>query len=221
MFCYKNAGKELTTFSPRPREPEALSFQLTIRYFVSNHPASVSEDGDWRLFGSMDLLIWADVAPKACQLLRRYIDNDYYFAVSRMIGTCRKLTFATIERKQHNASKVAEHVELNDEDFAELEKGTGLWCAPDSVVLTLDRENGVNEPELTISSRGKCLSGKQPEKPGDVPGLVIGKVLHHPSRRVEQLEDFISLAECSFEFANLNTTTTTIMFECLVSDPEQ
>ena len=181
MFKFKTAGKELTTFSPRTREPAPSSFQLSFNYFVSNK-FDRPVDMDWKMLGSVDMLIWADVAPKACEILRRYAENNYSFTVGHMVEDKNKansrMVFCSSKRTGVSGSQLAEIRRLSVEE-RKVEKQSGLYYGPDSVLLTL----GVSGPKLTILSKmGQALSGEQPNKPAEcttdeLPGIVVGRVL--------------------------------------------
>ena len=97
MFCYKAAGKELDTFSPTIRQPLPSSFVLSIKYFVLLGDDETI-DTEWKMLSSVDVLIWADVAPKACQLLRRYVENKYYFTIAHVVGHAADEAVLTLER---------------------------------------------------------------------------------------------------------------------------
>ena len=85
MFGHVAAGKEVVTFSPTIRQPLPSSFVLSIEYFVLLGDERPTET-DWKGLSSVDVLIWADVAPKACQLLRHYVENKYRFVVGHVVG---------------------------------------------------------------------------------------------------------------------------------------
>ena len=202
MFRHKTAGRELRTFSPRARDPSIASFQLSIKYFVSNK-FDRPDDMGWRLFGAATVVIWADVAPRACQILRQYVENGFFFRVGQTVGrlTDENAGVLAYGRMNHNPRRLSRaEVEAGKQIDAgnKIDAGnqSGLWYAPDSVLLTLT----ILGPRLVICSRmdsmGQTLLGQQPNNTltkctaSKQPGIVVGKVISSPPKSLRQLQDF-------------------------------
>ena len=203
-------------YSPTSRQPVALSYQLTIEYCLPGRQDDPSENVDWVSFGSMDLLIWADVAPIACGLLGHYIEDGHCFAVSRIIGSSKNPDRCTAYRKATNPTSYQSSTckKTRDEELEKLEKESVLWYAPDSVYLYFQE----NEPVLAIPNRGGPLKGEQPVKPNSpalpVQGIVVGKV---------QRDDFYA-AKSSFSEMRIRRGVSrlsyTMMFGCSIVRPQ-
>ena len=131
------------------------------------------------------------MAPNACQLLLQYVEQDYLFNVIRTVETSKRLKTSVVSRKVKDteAYKLSKRVEISSVEFNELEKQSGLWFAPDSVVLVLSQ---YHNPFLVTTSRYKPLRGSQPKMPPGRTGIVVGKVLNPPPVHVRQLQEFLS-----------------------------
>ena len=175
IFRHKTAGMELTTFSLRIRDPPPSSFQMSIKYFGSRYRD---------MSGSVVVLIRADVAPKACQILRRYVENDYHFTVDHTVGrsTDAKRGLVRCIRRMigDRCGSLSQVIKLSQEESTDVEKQSGLWVVSQSVLLSFS-ENG---PRLLISNgMEQPLIGQQPDislmegKADQLPGIVVGKVL--------------------------------------------
>ena len=212
------------TVDPRTREPAALSYQLTIDFYVSDAKPTKRKRSnvDWQLLGSMDLLIWTNAAPRACQLLREYVEKDYFFAVARMIGSFKKPKSFIAFRKGKNieTSEISTQVDIDEEKLDALEKRSKLWTVPDSVSLNLRHD----EPWLVIANSHEPLQGSHLEKPPGMRGegeIVIGKVLNPPPLQVRQLQDLIYSTRTDFQAVNstgrgVDINVTHFMFECSI-----
>ena len=165
----------LSTFSPRIRDPPPSSFQISIKYYGLH---------DWEKLGSVEVLIWADVAPKACLILRRYVENKYYFTVKHTAGRStdakRGLARCIGRTTIDYFGSLSQLRELSQEEITDVEKQSGLWVVSQSVLLSFS-ENG---PRLLISNgMEQPLIGQQPDislmegKADQLPGIVVGKVL--------------------------------------------
>ena len=136
MFCYKAAGKELISFSPRIRQPLPSSFVLSIKYFVSlEHEGTLA--AKWKRLASVDVLIWTDVAPKACHLLRHYVKNGYRFKAGHVVGRVTKKNkgfFCESRRKSIWDLAMAE-AKIPTPEEMNVEKQNGLWAVLGSVLL--------------------------------------------------------------------------------------
>ena len=209
IFCHKTAGMELTTFSPRTRDPPPSSFQMCIKYFGSH-------DSRWEMFGSVMVLIWADVAPKACQILRRYVENEYRFTVEYTVGRStdanQGLTRCTYRTKTGGwgSHLLTQATELSQEEITDVKKQSGLWAVPQSVLVSFD-EYG---PHLLILNRmEQPLLGLQPsirvteDTTGEQSGIVVGKVLSSSPELLETLrrKPFLKLVwfKCSIVQTNV------------------
>ena len=202
MFCYKNGKEELITFSPRVRDPVPSSFQLSIKCFHSVPYAPLSAD-KWKMFGWVNVLIWADVAPKACEMLRLFVIQGHHFGVVHKVGRLTDADsrdFSSGVRKEAGKSEYATLASLGG-DNSQFEKQSGLWSVADSVLLTIDES-----PKLTIlhnkrpSWPGRQVSKKVADSStGQPSGLVVGKVLSSSPNHLEELQDhhFPMAFECS------------------------
>ena len=186
MFCHKTAGKELTTFSPRIREPAPSSFHLSIKYFVKDSVSVTLQVGEWKLFGSAEVVIWADVAPKACQLLRKFAEKDYPFTTNHSVRGTNRGVVSFLKRIPGStafsgfSSGRVKLLEVLRGEADQVEKQSGLWTVPDSVVLNFDTKR----PHLDIfNQKWQSLKGRLPNNKvtndthGERPGMVVGKVL--------------------------------------------
>ena len=177
IFCHKTAGMELTNFSPRIRDPTPSSFHLSIKYFGSHNLRGET-------LGSVEVLIWADVAPKACQILRRYVENNHRFTVEHTVGRStdanRGLARCTRRTKSDRFVFQSPLIKLSQKEITHVEKRSELWEVPHSVLLSFDEY----VPRLLISNRmEQPLLGQQPsmklmeDTTREQSRILVGKVL--------------------------------------------
>ena len=193
MFRHKTAGIQLSTFSPQIRQPAPSSFQLSIRGNVYLRSANVIQ-----VFGSVDVLIWADVAPKACQLLRHCIEEVYdrTMTVERFYDADHNSAGSLLLDWSSNAPKLSlpglpELKKLSEENKGE--KQSGLWPVDDSVLLSF--KDGL--PQLGILTNIRSpLRGRQPDNKerestaNGRSGIVVGKVLSFSPDLLKNVEVF-------------------------------
>ena len=194
----------LSTFSPRIRDQPPSSFQMSIKYYGLHK---------WDMFGSVEVLIWADVAPNACQKLRRYVENSHYFTVQHTVGRTtdanRGLTRCMSRKKSERHVFQSPLIKLSQEEITDVEKQSGLWVVPQSVLLSFS-ENG---PRLLISNGiEQPLLGQQPDislmegKADQLPGIVVGKVLSASPELVANFQKTSAFGiyfECSIVLTNI------------------
>ena len=114
----------------------------------------MSGDMGPKFIQSVNVLIWADVAPKACQLLRHYVQNGYGFTV-RQTSVGPGIDVSFVRQKKNEVKKLGEEA-LN------VEKKTGLWDLCDSVLLDVDKSG----PVLVLRTTSRRLKGEQPQVKG-------------------------------------------------------
>ena len=203
MFCHKNGKEELTSFSLTVRDLVPSSFQLSIKCFHAVPYTRAAEK--WKMFGWVNVLIWADVAPEACQMLRHFVDEDYRFGVVHTVGSLTDADsrdFSCGIRKEVGTPEYTTEAPFSL-DKSDFETRSGLWSVADSVLLTFNKS-----PKLTILHNkrsplprrqvSKKLAGSSTSQPSI---LVVGKVLSSSTNHLEELQDHrgCELAfECSF-----------------------
>ena len=193
----------MANFSPRTREPVSSSFLLTIKYYVSTK-FTMSVNMEWRMVGFVDMVIWADVAPKACQLLRRYVENDYHFRVGHTVGDFDDANSGMVfcGRKKRGDGGANSAFKALSEGDREVEEQSELWSLPDSVLLAVD---DIYPGLIILNKTGQALTDKQPNNgiistgTGRVPGVVVGKVLSSPPERLKRLHEFLYAATWKFD----------------------
>ena len=156
------------------------------------------------------------MAPKACQVLRQYIEKNYYFTLWFMIHPQDNYIWGYTREIQKGYSGREVVMQPMTEAMLDIEKTCGLWSLPNFVCFRAS-SNAPHHPELTILNTSLTyLGGKLPESVfGEMSefGVVIGKVLDGPIDLIRQLAAFEYKA---YEDKNLNFPTT---FECaLVND---
>ena len=193
MFRHKTAGIQLSTFSPQIRQPAQSSFQLSNIGLVDLRSADVIQ-----VSGSVEVLIWADVAPKACQLLRHCIEKVHRrtITVERFADADHNSAGSLLLDWSSNAPKLSlpglpELKKLSEENKGE--KQSGLWPVDDSVLLSF--KDGL--PQLSILTNIRSpLRGQQPDNKerestaNGRSGIVVGKVLSFSPDFLRNLEVF-------------------------------
>ena len=216
----------MRTIGPRIRDPAPASFELCIKYFVSNkfdEPA----DMEWKMVGCVNLLIWADVAPKACQLLRRHVENDFNFYVGQTVRRIRDPDsgVSTCFRKKRGALGPEQAVFRNlSEEERNIEIRNELWPVHDSVLLSVD-DSGLDL--IILSATEQPLLGVQPNKPPEeglvsisyqVPGIVIGKVVGSLPEDLKKLYDFVYATSREFSADGSEELRFPLGFECSIAE---
>ena len=180
-----------------------------------------------QLLGTLQLLIWPDVVPKACQVLRHYVEKDYDFEFSLMVNPPTNDTRAYRRHvRRDGALKYAVSHPL-PEAMQDIEKTSALWSLPSYVCFKISDEEP-HVPELVVLNTNLTyLAGKQPESAfGQVSefGVVIGKVLLGPIDLVTQVAAFDHKALEEFEVAKEERTwkdgtfSFPASFQCAVLD---
>ena len=205
MFGHVAAGKEVVTFSPTIRQPLPSSFVLSIKYFVSLEDEETTET-DWKMLSSVDVLIWADVAPKACQLLRRYVENKYCFVVGHVVGRSAADEFFTWNQfKPVSGSTTSRYKTLTEEEM-DVEVESRLLAVPGSVLLSMSKYG----PHLTtMDTVGQPLLGQQPQNKlaegvtSRWPGIPVGKVIGFSPENVKTSQDLFNACKWGHELEKL------------------
>ena len=167
--------RQLTSFSANLRTPVTPSFRFSLVIFVSR---GISRS---RFFGPVEVLIWPDVAPKACQVLRQYVESDYQFQLSVTFALPLNLTDRQVQEGESVDDAIKHPL---TEAMREIEETSALWSSPGSVCFTCTDE----VPRLTVLDRSlTILDGQQPDNVfGEVSGfgVVVGKVVCGPVGKV-------------------------------------
>ena len=192
--CYEAAGKKLDTFSLRIRQSLPSSYVLSIKYFVMLVPGGTTGT-DWKMLSSVDVLIWANVAPKACQLLRRYVENKYCFVVGHVVGRSAADEFFTWNQfKPVSGSTTSRYKTLTEEEM-DVEVESRLLAVPGSVLLSMSKYG----PHLTtMDTVGQPLLGQQPQNKlaegvtSRWPGIPVGKIIGFSPNNVKTSQDLFN-----------------------------
>ena len=148
--------------------------------------------------GSVEVLIWADVAPKACQLLRHCIEKVHRrtITVERFADADHNSAGSLLVDWSSNAPKLSlpgysELKKLTEDDKAENE--SGLWPVDDSVLLSF--KNDLPQLRVLTNIRSPLL-GQQPDNKerestaNGRSGIVVEKVLSFSPDFLRNLEVF-------------------------------
>ena len=220
MCLYKLVGKELTSFNANPRTPVSRPFRLAVSIYVTKKT-------ERKLFGTLKLLIWPDVAPKACQILRQYVENSYAMELSLMFDPQLDETLSYDRHVQKDGSVKIALTHPATEAMQDIEKTNAFWSSSNFVCFKFsDSEPSI--PELTImNGHRSALDGKLPESVFEEVtwhGVVIGKVLDGPIDPIRQLTAFDYQTTREFDVANKKRNwedwlpSSTINFECAVDN---
>ena len=214
MCIHKLVGKELTRFNASYRTPVVPSFRLSVSVFVSKEQVGHTQSYTSRqLLGVIKLLVWPDVAPKACQILRQYVEKDYKFHLSFMVDPQHNYTRTYRRRVRKGSSATDAIMYPTTEAMRETEKSSALWSSPNFVCLKYSDESPHVLVLTVLNTNLTYLGGKPPESGfGEASefGVVIGKVLDGPIDEVRRNAAFEYQA-CEAEYANFPTT-----FECVL-----
>ena len=143
-----------------------------------------------QLLGTIKLLMRPDMAPKACQVLRQYIENNHDISLSFMIHPRQNYNtgYHRVVRNEDSLKRALKHPIT--EAMRDIEKTNTLWSAPNSVCFRFS--GGVpSVPLLTVLNRSlPVLGGQLPESVfGDVSqlGVVVGEVVDGPMDRIREV----------------------------------
>ena len=161
------------------------------------------------MFGSLEVLIWADVAPKSCQILRRYVEKEHHFRVEHTVGRSTDANGGVARcfgrKKQGSGESV---FAVGCQVVTDVEQESKLWADPQSVLLGF----GYYGPQLLISNRMlQPLLGQQPsiklteDTTGERSPFVVGKVISS-SREFQETFHRILSAGISFKCSIVQTT---------------
>ena len=186
-------NKELTSFSALHRTPMVDSFCLSLSLFASKTNSTQHQ----QLLGRIVLSIMPDMAPKACRVLRQYVENRYNFQLSFTVDSPdirdddSTMMFYRQVRRGTAVEDAVTHP-LTDA-MKDIEESSGLWSSANSVCFKFSEEEP-HMPELTVLNTSlTTLGGKLPESvfgQSSRCGVVIGKVLEGPIDKVRKLAAF-------------------------------
>ena len=156
------------------------------------------------------MVIWPDVAPKACQVLRQYVENKYKFQLSFTVDPVDDEATMTFHRQRRIGTSVEGMVTHPlTEAMQNVETTSDFWASPNFVCFKFSDEEP-HMPELIfLSTNLTKLRGELPENvfgQSGWCGMVIGKVLDGPIDQVRKLAAFEDQACIEFGVAKEEQT---------------
>ncbi|GAU97265.1 hypothetical protein RvY_08591 [Ramazzottius varieornatus] len=200
----------------------ASSFHLEVRLKVYNS----TNNTKWHLVDTIQIVIWADVAPHEAEVLREYIKENALFYFKHSVDDSATGKLRTLEYDRSTKKRAARQklrmsaAEMSDDgDKAEI-----FW--PTSGMVYLKLQCGL--PVLTLLPWKNVELGRQePENVFGKPclfGPVVGKAVKGPAQHLSQVGTYTYDATGDFELEGKNQPWTDskalaygLTFECDLS----